>query len=186
MRGLGGISISVPLGGLINVTNVSKSKGDSLTLNILCTRKSQHCLRTLSACAEQHLARTDQTRMISVHRIPTTLTLRREPSIPNIQSAFNAVARLLGDLHLLFSHYTSRIYRRYNRHGHPAVGITTRLPVQYASYGRLVRPPSTRRLSFGSTNTYPAYSKANVIQAISHTSLMPSRAGDVSTNTMLP
>lgn len=186
MRGLGSISVSVPLGDVINVTKVSNSKGDSLTLNILCTRKSQHCLRTLSACAEEHVARTDHTAISRIHRVPTTLTLRRHPSIPKIHSAFNAVDRLLGDLHLLFSEVKSRIYRRYKTHGRPAVGITTRLPVRYAFYNKLVRPPSTRSLTFGTTNTYPAYSNAKVVERISHSTLMPSRSGDVSRKTILP
>lgn len=186
IRGLGSVSVSVPLKELINVTNISNSNGDSLTLKILCTRNSHHCLRTLDACAHHHLARTRRTRVSRMLRMPTTLTLRRHPDMPNIHSAFNAVARLGGDLHLLFDHYTRRIYPRYKTHIRPDLGITTNLSLTYPAYNHRFCTPDTRSLTFGDNNTYPAYNNANIVHRISRTDLIPSRSGAVGRNTILP
>lgn len=178
--------MSIPLRGVINVTNISNSNGSSLTLNILCTRNSHHCLRTLSACAHHQVARTRGTRMSRVHCIPTTLTLRRQPNIPKVHSAFNAVARLLGDLHLVFSQLSRCPYPTYNYVIPPDLGVTTRVPLCYPQYNTRIPILNTRRFTFGDAKTYPDYRNANVIQIISRSALIPSRDLSVGRNTILP
>lgn len=185
IRGLGGMGMGIPLRRVIKVTNMSNSKGSSLTLNILCTRNSEQCLRSLSACAEEHVAETTGTRISRILCIPTTLTLRRHPNVPNVHDAFKAKARLLGDLQLVCSQLTSRQYPG-KRCIPPALGITTRRRVVYPRYNRHIRTPDTRRLTFGSRKTYPGYNNAKDIQAISLSSLMPSSSVDVSRNTITP
>lgn len=159
IRGLGGISISLPHGTLIIFANVSNSNGSSLTFNALFTRSRHHCLSSMSPCTQHLVSRINRPSISSVRNLPPTITLRRRHNAPSMHSSINDIAAVSGNLHVLCSQTN---------------GCPTKRSVLCTS---TFSPGAPR-------NTYPAYSNVNHIFRIARSLLIPSGAGAVQRHTV--
>lgn len=119
-RGLGGMGIRVPHGGLIMVAKLSNSNGDSLTFSAVCTRKREECIRDLSSCTEVFLNRVSGPGIRDVRKLSPTVSVSRGAASGGPHSAINAIARVCSCLHLLctevniprYAIYKERVHRR--------------------------------------------------------------------------